>query len=148
MVKGFTRWEAPLRLASGGFLLFQGLEKHDLPADDARSLHDLALSAGVPGIEALEPNEFADLVSAAEAALGGLVLAPFVPRRLAGLGLMACGAVKLHVYWHAPGLRQEGSCAPTREGVAYAKDVWLFAIGLALFLAETRRKERARRAAA
>ena len=144
MAIGFTRWEAPLRLVTGAYILQRGLAKYDLSDQDARSLHDLAKAADIPGMDDLEPGELADLVSVAETALGGLLLAPFVPRRIAGLALLVFGGVKLHVYWHAPGLRQEGSYLPTDEGLVYAKDVLLCAIGLSLCLATSRKKERQR----
>ncbi|QBI18625.1 hypothetical protein ER308_02965 [Egibacter rhizosphaerae] len=145
---GFTGWEAPLRISSGAFILQQGLSKRDMPDEAAQGLLEFAKSAEIPGIADLEPREFIDLVAIAETALGGVLLAPFVPRRLAGLGLMTFSGFLLRLYWKAPGMREEGGIAPTSDGTAMAKDAWLFAIGMALFLAGSRKKERARRQAA
>lgn len=142
MARGFTRWEAPLRLASGGFILQQALAKRDLPAEGAQGLHEFAKAAELPLIDDLESEEFIDLLSMGEAAVGGLLLAPFVPRRIAGLALMGFSGLLLRLYWKAPGQRQPGSITPTPDGLPLAKDLWLFAIGLALFVAGSRRKER------
>ena len=41
----------------------------------------------------------------------------------------------MSMYLRAPGQRQEGSLAPTQDGMSLAKDSWLLGIGSALLLA-------------
>ena len=55
-----------------------------------------------------------------------------VPAALAGAGLTAFSAGLLGLYLKTPGMRHEGSLKPTEDGIALAKDSWLFAIGLSL----------------
>ena len=40
----------------------------------------------------------------------------------------------LGMYLRTPALHKEGSVAPSSQGVAIAKDVWMFGIGLALVI--------------
>jgi hypothetical protein len=51
---------------------------------------------------------------------------------LAGLALtgFACGLIGL--YARTPGLRREGSVFPTQQGIGFAKDTWLAAMGISL----------------
>lgn len=129
-----TRWETPLRVAAGSFILNSGLSKRDLPREAAEGLHEFASTADLPVVEDLPPRTFADTLSKVEVALGTALLTPIVPRRLAGLGLTAFALGLMRLYWKAPGVRQEGDVRPTEEGTGLAKDVWLLAIGLALVL--------------
>jgi hypothetical protein len=39
----------------------------------------------------------------------------------------------LGLYLKTPGMRKPGSLAPTQEGLAVSKDVWLLGIGIGLF---------------
>jgi hypothetical protein len=63
-------------------------------------------------------------------ALGAALLIPVVPTALAGAGLAAFSAGLVGLYLKTPGMRQEGSLAPTKDGTGIAKDVWMLGIGL------------------
>ncbi len=128
-------WHVPLRLASGAFVLDQGLSKRSVEEERAKGLHGMATTA-VPQIESMEPKRFVDLLSNSEIALGSALLIPFVPAWLAGAGLTAFAANLMRLYLKAPGLRQEGSLRPSERGMGIAKDSWLLAIGLALLIGD------------
>lgn len=55
---------------------------------------------------------------------------------------MGLSAPLLRLDWKAPGQRQPGSITPTPDGIPFAKDGWLLAVGLALLLAGSPRKGR------
>lgn len=141
------RWEAPLRVTSGSFVLQSGLGKRGMPAEAAEGLHGFAQTAQLPAVNRVQASTFVKVLSGTETALGAILLSPFVPRRVAGAALMAFSASLLRLYWKAPGLRQEGDVRPTQDGTAVAKDVWLFGIGLSLLLGpgNGRRGRRCRR---
>ena len=135
-----SRWELPLRAATGAFILNSGLNKRDMPREQAEGLHGFAQIAEVPGLEQLEPTTFSKLLSASEIGLGAALLAPVVPRQVAGFGLTAFSAGLLRLYWKAPGMRQEGDVRPTEAGTGMAKDLWMLGIGLSLLLASEHAK--------
>lgn len=83
----------------------------------------------------LDPKTFGKMLSAGEIATGAALLAPVVPNRVAGAALTAFGAGFMSMYLRAPGQRQEGSLAPTQDGMSLAKDSWLLGLGAALLLA-------------
>ncbi|QBI18583.1 hypothetical protein ER308_02715 [Egibacter rhizosphaerae] len=144
-----SRWELPLRAVTGAFILNSGLNKRDMPREQAEGLHGFAQTAQVPGLDQLEPTTFSKLLSATEIGLGAALLAPVVPRQVAGLGLSGFSAGLLRLYWKAPGMRQEGDVRPTEQGTGMAKDLWMLGIGLSLLLASERGKaDRKRKAAA
>jgi hypothetical protein len=127
-------WHLPLRLAAGAFVLQQGLAKQDADEGMAAWLQGQAALV-VPQVGELDAKSFAALLSTTEVVLGGAVLAVgVVPPLVAGLGLTAFGGMLNRLYLRAPGTTEEGSIAPTQQGVPMAKDVWLTAIGLALVL--------------
>jgi uncharacterized membrane protein YphA (DoxX/SURF4 family) len=136
------RWEVPLRVVTGAFILNSGLQKRGMPADAAEGLHGFAQSADLPPVERMRPTTFANVLSAAEIGLGVALLAPIVPRQVAGLGLSAFSAGLLRLYWKAPGMRQEGDVRPTEQGTALAKDLWMLGIGLSLLIATEGRERR------
>jgi hypothetical protein len=76
----------PLRLVTGAFILNTGWTKRELDKDNAAGLQVMAARV-VPPVSRLEPEKFGKLLSYAEIMLGTALLAPFVPSRLAGLGL-------------------------------------------------------------
>ena len=53
-----------------------------------------------------------------------------VPTAVAGAGLTAFAGGLLGLYLKTPGMRQEGSLAPTQQGIGIAKDVWMLGIGV------------------
>ncbi|MHA6795481.1 hypothetical protein ACVGVM_18485 [Pseudonocardia bannensis] len=128
-------WQWPLRLSSGTYVLDSGLSKRNADEETAKHLHGFAAGT-YPFVSTIEPGQFVKLVSAGEIALGGALLAPFVPAKLAGLGLLGFGAGLLGLYWKTPGMRRPGSVFPSQEGVPLAKDVWLVGMGAALVLGD------------
>ena len=122
------------RLFPGLLFLNSGLGKRNLDAETAAGMQGFA-SAGIPAVSKLDPKTFGKLLSAGEIATGAALLAPVVPNRVAGAALTAFGAGFMSMYLRAPGQRQEGSLAPTQDGMSLAKDSWLLGIGAALLLA-------------
>jgi len=123
----------PLRLAAGAFILNSGIGKRGADPDRAAALHGQAVR-GFPSFETVAPATFARALSAGEIALGGALLAPFVPSWLAGAGLLAFSSGLLRMYVRSPEAHHPGSVRPTPQGTALAKDVWLAGIGAGLLL--------------
>ena len=122
------------RLFPGLLFLNSGLGKRNLDAETAAGMQGFA-SAGIPAVSKLDPKTFGKMLSAGEIATGAALLAPVVPNRVAGAALTAFGAGFMSMYLRAPGQRQEGSLAPTQDGMSLAKDSWLLGLGAALLLA-------------
>jgi hypothetical protein len=128
-------WHLPVRLATGLFILNEGLTKErELDSERAAMLHGTA-SQAFPQVKDMQAEQFAKLLATSEVALGAaLVAVPIVPPLFAGLGLLAFAGGLNRVYLKLPGIRREGSVLPTQQGVPLAKDVWMTAIGVALVL--------------
>lgn len=141
MGSGIKLRHVPQRVAAGAFIFNSGMSK--LGADEATAgyLHQGAVTA-FPQLEQLEPRTFARLLSAAEITLGAALLAPFVPTGLAAAGLTAFSGSLLRMYLRTPGATQEGSVAPTPEGIPVAKDVWLLGMSLGMLIDALRHRER------
>jgi hypothetical protein len=91
------------------------------------------MAAGTyPVLADVPPERFVRALAIGEIALGGALLAPFVPDGLAGAGLTAFGAGLLGLYARTPGMRKDGSIWPSPQGMGLSKDVWLVAIGAGL----------------
>ena len=131
MISSVAVRRVPLRVATGAFIFNSGLDHRKLDAETAVQMHGMAART-YPFLGKVDPKVFATALAAGELAVGGLLLAPIVPARLAGLALtgFACGLVGL--YARTPGLRREGSVFPTELGLGAAKDTWLAAIGVSL----------------
>jgi hypothetical protein len=136
------KWQVPLRLGAGLFILDSGLGKLTKDATTATQTHGFAVSA-YPPLRNLDPQVFVRVLAAGELALGTALLVPAVPAVVAGLGLTAFSAGLLGLYLRVPGLRREGSLRPTEQGVGIAKDVWLLAIGAAFVVDELEDRRRA-----
>jgi hypothetical protein len=140
-------WHVPVRLATGAIIVDQGLQKLGADEDTAKWLHGQAVNA-FPRFADMDPKDFVQLLSAGEIALGAALLGiGFVPSSLAGLGLSIFGGSLTRLYLKAPGTTQEGTVAPSQQGVGLAKDSWMLAIGAALVLdglfgSRKRRKKR------
>ncbi len=126
-------WHVPVRLATGAYILNSGIGKRTV--DEARAA-GLRVQAGlaVPALGGMEPRRFVQMLSTGEIALGGALLAPFVPSWMAGAALAAFSGGLLRMYWKNPDLHEPGSPRPTPQGTAIAKDVWMFGIALALLI--------------
>lgn len=121
--------DIPPRLATGAFILNSGLGKLKADEATAQGLHGMA-STAYPFLGKLEPARFTRLLAWSEIAVGGTLLAPFVPTRLAGLVLTGFSGGLLGLYLRTPGMREPGSLRPSQSGVPLAKDSWMFGIGL------------------
>jgi len=117
------------RVATGAFILNSGLSKRNVGPEHAAGLHGMA-SGAYPFLGKMEPEQFAKLLSAGEIALGTALLVPVVPTALAGAALAAFAGGLVGLYLRTPGMRKEGSLAPTQQGTVLAKDVWMLGIGL------------------
>ena len=117
------------RVATGAFILNAGLGKWNADEGTAKGLHGMA-SGAYPFLGKLEPQQFVKLLAAGEITLGTALLAPVVPTALAGAGLAAFASGLLGMYLRTPGLRKEGSIAPSQQGTPIAKDVWMLGIGV------------------
>lgn len=124
---------APLRLATGAFILNSGLTKLGADRATAEQLHGFA-STAYPMLASQEPVSFTKRLAYAEIALGAALITPKVPSALAGAALTGFGAGLLGLYARVPGLRQPGSIRPTQDGTAIAKDLWLVGAGATLSL--------------
>lgn len=130
---GIRLGHVALRLASGAFILNSGIGKLTLDAERAGQLQKIAINA-YPKLADLEPEKFGKLLSYGELGLGASLLAPFLPSRLVGLALTGFAGSLVYTYLKTPGLTQPDGIRPTSQGIAFAKDFWLLAIGLALLL--------------
>jgi hypothetical protein len=122
---------APLRLAPGAFILNAGLDHFKADEQTAGQLHQTAAGT-YPFLGKVDPKTFTRALAVGELVVGGLLLAPIVPARLAGLALIGFAGGLIGLYVRTPGLRREHSVFPTQQGIAYAKDTWLGAIGVSL----------------
>ena len=91
-----------------------------------------------PQFAAVEPLDFLKLLSRAEIVLGVALLLPFLPSRLVGAGLALFSGSLLRMYWKNPDFHPPGDPRPSPPGIAVSKDVWMFAIALALILGSRR----------
>ncbi|MDN5797231.1 MAG: hypothetical protein L0H79_15955 [Intrasporangium sp.] len=123
----------PLRLATGAYILHTGLSKRTATEETAVGLHGMAAGA-YPLVKDVPPQQFVKALSVGEMAVGAALLAPFVPRGLAGLLLAGFGGGLVGMYARTPALRQPNSIWPSQQGTAISKDSWLLAIGLSLLL--------------
>jgi uncharacterized membrane protein YphA (DoxX/SURF4 family) len=124
---------APLRIATGAYILNAGLGKLKGDEETAKGLHGMA-SGAYPMLGKIDPKLFLKILGASETALGATLLFPVVPAAMAGLGLMGFSGALLGMYWRTPSLHQPGDPRPTQQGVPIAKDVWMFGIGTGLIL--------------
>jgi hypothetical protein len=124
---------APIRIATGAYILNSGLGKLGADDDTAKMLHGMAAGA-YPVLEKVPPKAFARALAVGEVALGGALLVPIVPAGLAGLALTGFSGALLGMWWRTPGMHQEGSPRPTQQGSAIAKDVWMLGVGTSLVI--------------
>ena len=126
-----TLSELPARISAGAFILNSGLSKRSVPDEAAAGMHAFA-SGTYPFLKTVPPQQFVQGLSTAEIVLGAALLTPFVPTAVAGAALTAFSGGLLGLYLGTPGMRKEGSLAPTQEGMSIAKDSWLLGIGLSI----------------
>ncbi|MBT0993429.1 DoxX family membrane protein [Cellulomonas sp. DKR-3] len=127
----------PPRLATGAFILHEGLGKLRGDEERAKGVHGAAADA-YPFLQHVPPTRFLRLLGIAEVTLGAALLVPFVPDRLAGTGLTAFSGGLLGMYLRTPGMHEPGSVWPTPDGLAVSKDVWMLGIGVGLVASRSR----------
>ena len=123
----------PLRLTTGAFILNAGLGKRDLDGDSAAGMQAMAARV-YPPASRIKPETFGTMLSYAEMTLGSALLAPFVPARLAGVGLGIFSGSLVTMYLRTPGMTLEDGIRPSQQGTALAKDIWMLGIAAALVL--------------
>jgi hypothetical protein len=124
---------APLRVATGAFILNSGLTKLSSDEDAAKAQHGMA-SGAYPFLGNVDHKVFTRGLGIAETALGTALLLPIAPAGLVGAGLLAFSGGLLTMWYRTPGMRQEGSLRPTSQGIALAKDSWMMGIGASLLV--------------
>jgi hypothetical protein len=112
----------PLRAATGAFIFNEGLGRRSV---DPKATDELA--ASIPQLASAGPATIGKAVASTELALGGLLLAPFVPPAVAGAALTAFSAGLLRTRWRSVDRDEE----PGKQKTV-AKDLWMLGTGLAL----------------
>jgi hypothetical protein len=123
----------PLRLTTGAFILNAGWGKHDLDRDRAAGLQAMAARV-IPPVSRIDAAKFGKILSYAEMTLGVALLTPFVPSRLAGIGLGIFSGCLVTLYLRTPDMTLEDGIRPSPQGTALAKDIWMLGIAAALIL--------------
>ena len=128
-------WHAPVRLATGAFILDSGLRKWPSEGNDdlEKELYSTATTA-YPRLLQVDSATFRRLLAGSEISLGAALLLPVVPAGWAGAALGAFSSGLLGLYLRLPGMRRTGSLRPSGDGLALAKDAWLAAIAAALMM--------------
>ena len=130
----FKLRRAPLRLATGAFILSSGLDKRTGDEETAGQLHGFATGT-YPFLKQVEPKQFLSLLSTAEIAVGAALLLPVVPAAVAGAALTGFSAGLLGLYLRTPGMRRgPRDLRSTPQGLPISKDVWMLGSGLALLI--------------
>ena len=116
--------DLPPRLATGAFILHEGIAKVRGDEERAKGVHGAA-AAAYPFLSDVPPTTFLRLLGAGEIALGTALLVPFVPKRLAGIGLTAFAGGLLGMYLRTPAMHKPGSVWPQPAGIAVDRAPWL-----------------------
>ena len=124
---------APMRIATGAYILNSGVTKLHVDDETAKGLHGTAVGT-YDFLGKMDPKTVSRALAAGEITVGTLVLVPIVPPVIAGGALMAFSGLLLNLWWNTPGMHEEGSPRPTHQGSVIAKDVWMFGIGTALVM--------------
>lgn len=122
-----------LRAVPGAFIVNAGLDKLKLSEGSAGYLKKMA-ARGFPILGELDDKQFGKLLAWSELAVGGALLAPFVPTRVAGLALGGFAAGMLTMYFRTEEFTKEDGVRPTSDGMPVSHNVWLAAIAAALLL--------------
>jgi hypothetical protein len=131
MALPITLSEIAPRISAGAFILNSGLSKRGADEATAAGVHGFAAGT-FPVLKSVPPQQVVQGLATAEIVLGAALLAPFVPTAVAGAALTAFSGGLLALYLKTPGMRKPNSLAPTEQGLAIAKDVWLLGIGIGL----------------
>src|SRR6185437_9128199 len=123
---------APVRVATGAYILNAGVGKLSGTPETAKAMHAMACGT-YPFLRSVPPVLFLKLLAGAEITVGALLLLPIFGPRLAGLALSAFSGGLLGLYVQTPGMHDQ-NYRPTQQGNAIAKDVWMAGIGLSLMV--------------
>jgi hypothetical protein len=123
---------APLRIATGAFILNAGVGKLKADEGTAAALHGMG-SGAYPILKKIEPKVFIKVLAAGEIAVGTALLLPLVPAGLAGIVLTGFAGSLLGMYIRTPGLHDK-YLRPNQSGTAVAKDVWMLGSGISLIV--------------
>lgn len=123
----------PLRLTTGAFILNAGWGKRHLDKDSAARLQAMAARV-IPPVHRIDAEKFGKILSYAEITLGAALLTPFLPSRLAGIGLGIFSGSLFTMYLKTPGMTLKDGIRPSPQGTALAKDIWMLGIAAALVL--------------
>jgi hypothetical protein len=123
----------PLRLTTGAFILNAGWGKRHLDKDSAARLQAMAARV-IPPVNRIDAEKFGKILSYAEITLGAALLTPFLPSRLAGIGLGIFSGSLFTMYLKTPGMTLKDGIRPSPQGTALAKDIWMLGIAAALVL--------------
>ena len=134
---------AILRGVSGAYILQSGYGKLGLPNEAAAGIQGLA-ATGIPAEADMDSDTFGKFVAYSELGIGGALLAPFIPSRLAGLGLGAFSAGLLAIYFRNPAMTQDDGIRPSQDGTGLSKDLFLAAIAGALVFAPAKKRKKAK----
>lgn len=124
---------AVLRAVPGAFVLNSGIGKLGIDEGTAGYLQQAA-AKGIPAVSQMSAKQFGQFLTYGEIAVGGALLAPFVPTRVAGLALTTFASGLVAAYFRTPEMTKDDGVRPSEEGMTLAKDIWLLAIGAALTL--------------
>lgn len=124
---------AILRSVPGAYILQSGYGKLSLDAASAEGLKQFA-ATGIPQFAEWDSEVFGKFIAGSELLVGGLLVTPFVSKRLAGAALLTFSAGMLTMYFRNPGMTQEDGIRPSQEGTGLSKDVFMAAIGAALMI--------------
>ena len=123
----------PLRLTTGAFILNAGWGKRHLEKDSAAGLQAMAARV-IPPVSKIDAEKFGRMLSYAEMTLGAALLTPFLPSRLAGIGLGIFSGSLFTMYLRTPGMTLADGIRPSPQGTGVAKDIWMLGIAAALVL--------------
>lgn len=123
---------APLRIATGAFILNSGIGKLQADEQTAAALQGMGANA-YPALKKVEPKIFIKALAVGEVAVGTALLLPLVPAGLAGLALTGFAGSLLYMYARTPALHDR-YLRPTQAGTAVAKDVFLLGAGVSLII--------------
>ena len=105
---------APLRLATGAFILNAGVGKLSADEGTAQYLHGAGAGA-YPVLKKVEPTVFAKVLAFSEIGVGAALLLPIIPAGLAGLALIGFSGALVGMYIRTPGMHDK-YLRPNQEG--------------------------------
>ncbi len=123
----------PLRLTTGAFILNAGWGKLNLDKDSAAGIQAMAARV-IPPVSRIDAEKFGKMLSYAEMTLAVALLTPFVPSRLAGIGLGIFSGSLFAMYLKTPGMTLKDGIRPSLQGTGLAKDIWMLGIAAAFVL--------------